>query len=69
MDEKTTDGKTTNKKPITLYDMLNVGPFKFTLREIEEMMDEELNSPIETMDTDFIALCADTINRILESQN
>lgn len=48
---------------ITLYDILNTEPFKFTLREIEEMMDEELSKDPDEMDTEFIDICADVINR------
>lgn len=50
-------------KKITFYDILNTEPFKFTLREIEEMMDEELSKDPDEMDTDFIDICADVINR------
>lgn len=48
---------------ITLFDILNTKPFKFTLREIEEMMDEELSKDPDEMDTEFIEICADVINR------
>lgn len=48
---------------ITLYDMLNVEPFKFTLREIDEMMDEELSKDPDEMDTEFIDICADILNK------
>lgn len=50
-------------KHITFYDLLNVEPFKFTLREIEEMMDEELSKDPDEIDTEFISICADVINR------
>lgn len=50
-------------KQITLYDILNTEPFKFTLREIEEMMDEELSKDPDEMDTELIDICADVINR------
>lgn len=48
---------------ITLYDILNTEPFKFTLREIEEMMDEELSKDPDEIDTEFINICADVINK------
>lgn len=35
----------------------------FTLAEIEEMMDEELNKDPNEMDTDLIDICADIINK------
>lgn len=35
----------------------------FTLAEIEEMMDEELNKDPSEMDTDLIDICADIINK------
>lgn len=50
-------------KQITLYDILNTEPIKFTLREIEEMMDEELSKDPDEIDTEFISICADVINR------
>lgn len=50
-------------KKITFYDILNTEPFKFTLREIEEMMDEELSKDPDEIDTEFISICADVINR------
>lgn len=48
---------------ITLYDILNTEPIKFTLREIEEMMDEELSKDPDEIDTEFISICADVINK------
>ena len=46
---------------ITLKDILETEPFTFTLSEIEQIMDEELSSPIDTMDTDLIDLCLDIL--------
>ncbi|MDE5995078.1 MAG: hypothetical protein K2G60_06160 [Oscillospiraceae bacterium] len=57
------DRKQYNGKQITLYDILNTEPIKFTLREIEEMMDEELSKDPDEIDTEFISICADVINR------
>ena len=48
-------------KNITLKDILETEPFTFTLSEIEQIMDDELGSPIDTMDTDLIDLCADIL--------
>lgn len=53
-----------NKK--TLTRILKSDPEKFTLREIEEMMDEELNKDTNEMDTDFIDLCADALEKGME---
>ncbi|MCH5190491.1 MAG: hypothetical protein J1F37_08015 [Oscillospiraceae bacterium] len=46
---------------ITLKDILETEPFTFTLSEIEQIMDDELGSPIDIMDTDLIDLCADIL--------
>lgn len=43
--------------------ILETEPFSFTLSEIEEMMDEELSSPIDTMDIDLINLCLDILTK------
>lgn len=56
-------------KQKTLYDILNKEPFKFTLREIEEIMDEELSKVPEEMDTELIDLCADVLNRAYAEEN
>lgn len=48
---------------ITLLDLLETEPFTFTLREIEEIMDEELNKSPEEMDTELIDICADVLNK------
>ncbi|MDE5993892.1 MAG: hypothetical protein K2G60_00085 [Oscillospiraceae bacterium] len=39
--------------------ILETEPFSFTLSEIEEMMDKELSSSIDTMNVDLIDLCLD----------
>lgn len=44
-----------------LKTILETGPFHFTLAEIEEILDYELNSPPETMDVDLIDLCVENL--------
>lgn len=48
---------------ITLLEILKTEPFSFTLREIEEIMDEELSKTPDEMDTDLIDICADILGR------
>lgn len=55
-----------NKKSLTR--ILKSDPQKFTLREIEEMMDEELNKDTDEMDTDFIDLCAEVLEKGMEER-
>lgn len=50
-----------------LIQFLKSEPMKFTYEEIEQMMDEELEKDPAEMDTDFIDLCADTLNKALEA--
>lgn len=50
-----------------LIQILKSDPLKFTFEEIEQMMDEELEKDPAEMDTDFIDLCADTLNKALEA--
>lgn len=47
----------------TLLETLKSDSMSFTLAEIEEMMDEELNKDPSEMDTDLIDICADIINK------
>lgn len=47
----------------TLLEILKTEPFSFTLREIEEIMDEELGKSPDDMDTELIDLCADILER------
>lgn len=54
---------------ITLLDILETEPFTFTLREIEEIMDEELNKSPEEMDTELIDICADVLNKAYAEEN
>lgn len=51
------------RKNITLKQILETEPFTFTLAEIEQIIDEELSSPIDTMDTELIDLCANILAR------
>lgn len=48
---------------ITLLEILKTEPFSFTLSEIEEIMDEELNKAPDEMDTDLVDICADILER------
>ena len=47
----------------TLLEALKKGSASFTLSEIEEMMNEELNKDPEKMDTELIDLCAEILNK------
>ena len=47
----------------TLLEALKSDSVKFSLNEIESIMDEELNKPIEEMDTELIDLCADVLEK------
>ena len=48
---------------LTLLEILNTEPFSFTLREIEEIMDEELSKTPDEMDTNLVDICADILER------
>ena len=48
---------------ITLLEILKTEQFSFTLREIEEIMDEELSKTPDEMDTELIDICADILDR------
>lgn len=54
---------------ITLLEILKTKPFSFTLREIEEIMDEELSESPENMDTELIDLCVDILDRAYSKEN
>lgn len=54
---------------ITLLEILKTKPFSFTLREIEEIMDEELRESPENMDTELIDLCVDILDRAYSEEN
>lgn len=47
----------------TLLETLKSDSMSFTLSEIEEMMNEELNKDPNEMDTDLVDICADIINK------
>lgn len=47
----------------TLLEALKKGSASFTLSEIEEMMNEELNKDPEKMDTELIDLCAEILDK------
>ena len=53
---------------LTLFEILNT-EFSFTLREIEEMLDEELSKAPEEMDTELIDLCVDILDREFSEEN
>ena len=46
-----------------LLEILKTEPFSFTLREIEEIMDEELSKAPEDMDTELVDICIDILDR------
>lgn len=46
-----------------LLKMLRSDPSSFTLIEIEDMMDEELNKEPGEMDSELIDLCADILEK------
>lgn len=48
----------------TLLKALKTNSMTFTVKEIQEMMDEELNKSPEEMDTELVDLCADILNDI-----
>ena len=54
---------------ITLLEILKTEPFSFTLREIEEIMDEELSKTPDEMDTDLIDICADILDKEYSKEN
>ncbi len=47
-----------------LLEILKTNSMTFTVKEIQEMMDEELNKNPEEMDTDLVDLCAEVLNKI-----
>lgn len=53
----------------TLLKELKRNSMTFTVREIQEMMDEELNKNPEEMDTELVDLCADILNNIYFGTN
>ncbi|MCH5170579.1 MAG: DUF4367 domain-containing protein [Oscillospiraceae bacterium] len=54
---------------ITLLEILKTEPFSFTLREIEEIMDEELSKTPDEMDTELIDICADILDKEYSKEN
>lgn len=46
---------------LTLKNILETEEFSFTPSEIVEIMDAELNSPIDYMDTELIDICLDIL--------
>lgn len=52
-----------------LLEILKTEPFSFTLREIEEIMDEELSKAPEDMDTELVDLCIDILDRECSKEN
>lgn len=53
----------------TLLKELKTNSMTFTVREIQEMMDEELNKSPEEMDTELVDLCADVLNNVYFGTN
>lgn len=54
---------------LTLLEILNTEQFSFTLREIEEIMDEELSKTPDEMDTELIDICADILDKEYSKEN
>lgn len=54
---------------ITLLEILKTEPFSFTLSEIEEIMDEELNKSPDDMDTELIDICVDVLEKARSEEN
>lgn len=52
-----------------LLEILKTEPFSFTLREIEEIMDEELSKSPDEMDTELIDLCIDILYEEFSKEN
>lgn len=48
----------------TLLKTLKSNSMTFTIKEIQEMMDEELNKSPEEMDTELVDLCANILNQV-----
>lgn len=44
-----------------LLQMLKCGPISFTIDEIEDLMDHELNKDFSEMDSELIDICADIL--------
>lgn len=53
----------------TLLEILKTESFSFTLREIEEIMDEELNKSPDEMDTELIDVCVDVLSKAYSKEN
>lgn len=53
----------------TLLEELKKNSMTFSVREIQEMMDEELNKSPEEMDTELVDLCADVLNNVYFGTN
>lgn len=53
----------------TLLEILKTESFSFTLREIEEIMDEELNKSPDEMDTELIDVCIDVLEKAYSKEN
>lgn len=54
---------------ITLLEMLKTKPFSFTVREIEEILDEELNKSPDEMDTELVDICVDVLDKAYSEEN
>ncbi|MCH5191525.1 MAG: DUF4367 domain-containing protein [Oscillospiraceae bacterium] len=52
-----------------LLEILKTKPFSFTLREIEEILDEELSKAPDEMDTEIIDICVDILDREYSKEN
>lgn len=46
-----------------LLEILKCAPISFTLKEIEDMMDEELGKSPSEMDAELIDICADILEK------
>lgn len=56
-------------KQITLLEILKTKPFSFTVREIEEILDEELSKSPDEMDTDLVDICVDVLEKAYSEEN
>ncbi|MDE6019582.1 MAG: DUF4367 domain-containing protein [Ruminococcus sp.] len=54
---------------ITLLKILKTKPFSFTVREIEEIMDEELSKDPKDMDTELIDICVDVLDKAYSKES
>lgn len=54
---------------ITLLKILKTKPFSFTVREIEEIMNEELSKDPKDMDVELIDICVDVLDKAYSKED